>query len=475
VLLVGARADYAEVEDALGEGDISCVIVENTETVLLRAAMYAVENPDSATTRGDRDPWMGEEPVIVSALEPPEWILCGDAGGTASTAMDGEQLAPTSANEDWREHGRPTPYAIFFTSGTTARPKGVILSHQAMLVQAVAKLKHVGYSAQSRYLHLAPLFHLGGASSALAVTLAGGVHVLEAVAPRSERVRKQTPSMSDTCSAIVRHRVNTLVVVPAILQMLLDEVQSSGHECDVATLLYGGGSLTTAQLVSAQRLLPGCRLIGAYGMTETASTMTFVDHSTLPADSPAHSSVGRPPEHAELRILETTESFRREDGFLFGEIATRGPHVMDGYFRRTAETSAAFDLGWFRTGDLGYMDDSGHLFLVGRAKDMIRSGGESVLAGEVEQVLSRHPAVTSTAVVGVPHRVLGEAVAAAVIATEWPGEERLALWCRDGLSSYKRPRWILGMDRFPLSSTGKVLKEELREEILERLHTRAKL
>lgn len=386
---------------------------------------------------------------------------------------------PDAASDDAAQ-----PYAVFYTSGTTGEPKGVVLSHAAMLTQARAKLRHVRYSAATRYLHLAPLYHLGGASSAVAVALAAGTHVLlgpdEAAPPA-------------WLAAVERARVNTLVVVPAVLQLLVDahdrwraaaaatpssapaRAAQSAPGRSVATILYGGGACTRGLRADAlTRAFPNCTaLIGAYGMTEAASSMTFIDHCRLPPRSIRHASVGRAPAHVSLAVREVPESFRTQaGGYLVGEIVTRGPHVMDGYFARPEATRQVLsDDGWLRTGDLGYVDDGGFLFFVGRLKDMIKTGGENVFAGEVEAVLGRHPSVISSAVVGVPHRVLGEAVCAAVITaaagggTDQRPEKDLSLWCRERLSPFKVPKWIVPMQRFPSNPTGKVLKRELRIEV----------
>lgn len=405
--------------------------------------------------------------------------------GSALAAADWRIVRPSTRGVDsdvgWPRSGGTLPYAIYFTSGTTGEPKGVVLSHAAMLSQAQAKLAHVGYNRKTRYLHLAPLFHLGGASSAVAVALAGGSIVLP---------RRCDASADAWLRCIDTGSINTLVVVPAVLQLLLDAHDdvgktptsaSSRASRGVETILYGGGSCTRALRASVTRAFPKCkRMIGAYGMTEAASSMTFLDHSTLPARSRLHASVGRAPRHVDLAVKRVADSFSAPGGWLVGEIVTRGPHVMDGYFGEEEATRAALggghQSGWLATGDMGYVDGNGYLFLVGRLKDMIKSGGENVFAGEVEGVLARHPSVVSSAVVGLPHRVLGEAVCAAVIMSGVrTGGESLTAWCRKRLSPYKCPKWIVPVDRFPSNPTGKVIKSALRNELRGRLTAHPKL
>jgi acyl-CoA synthetase (AMP-forming)/AMP-acid ligase II len=420
----------------------------------------------------------------------------GGGGGGAVWEMvsEGRRDEGVDGDVEWPGGVGPAtaPYAIFYTSGTTGEPKGVVLSHRAMLCQAQAKLAHVGFHAGTRYLALAPLFHLSGASSAIAVALAGGTFFLPGP-------RETTPVAWLT--VIDRARINALVLVPSVLQMLVDAhdrahsaaANSNGSTASdssaaanaavaapgrsVDTILYGGGACTRGLRSDVlTRVFPNCRLIGAYGMTEAASSMTFIDHSRLPPRSRRHASVGCTPRHVTVAVRRVADSFRTErGGWLVGEVMTRGPHVMAGYFGQPAATRAALSSdGWLYTGDMGYVDDDGCLYIVGRIKDMIKTGGENVFAGEVEAVLGRHPAVISSAVVGVPHRVLGEAVCAAVVTASVEGgdgngggvsSEDLATWCRDRLSPFKRPKWIVPMDRFPSNPTGKVLKHELRSEV----------
>lgn len=206
-------------------------------------------------------------------------------------------------------------------------------------------------------------------------------------------------------------------------------------------------------------------------MTEAASSLTFFHHDNFPPNSPLHNSVGWPPKHVELRI---DTSVVRGDARGVGEILTRGPHVMAGY----GVVRRGVMHGWLRTGDLGYVDaGSGALFLKGRCKDMIKSGGENVFAGEVEEMLMRGDQVEEAAVVGIPHRVLGEAVAAVVVlmsnVTKPEGEvlSELMELCRECLSPFKRPKWIVRSRELPRTATGKirkgVVKHMLRKQLME--------
>lgn len=386
---------------------------------------------------------------VVGAFRVP---VCAVSWGKGGVRLAGESAR---SGESCEERG-----IVFFTSGTTGGAKGVLLDWAAMDVQAAAKVAAVGYSAGSVYAHLAPDFHVGGASSALAVATVGGTHVFVHAAGLLGG------GGARLFRALVNAAVDTLVVVPSVLRVLIDAADRKSVP-GVRTVLYGGGNVAAALRREVAAVFPDARVVGAYGMTETASSMTFLNHGALSDDSPLHRSAGKPPPHVELRV-------DAQGPHSVGEVLTRGPHVMQRYVGRGAPPS--LEDGWFRTGDIGYVDESsGCLFLVGRAKDMIKTGGENVFAREVEDVLLEHPTVNASAVVGVPHHILGEAVAAVVVPAlgvvcdplDWPDE--LDTWCREHLSSFKRPRWIVPKTALPTNASGKVLKHIVRDLLSEEL------
>lgn len=378
------------------------------------------------------------------------------------------------------------PAAIFFTSGTTSTPKAVPLSESNLLVQSNAKRDILHLDDNVRYVHLAPLYHVGGFSSAHATTNVGGTHIF----PPATVHPSTTVGAIHLLNLISRTQVTLLVVVPTILCFLLDAYDGLSNPpllSALRTVLYGGASLSCKLRQRVRDTWPTARLVGAYGMTETASSMTFLDHSSLPDTSPLHKSAGWPPPHVEMRIVPWDENGQHPDASstadaessASGEIWTRGPHLTTGYL---GEQPFEKTTGWFPTGDFGFEDKAtGAFFVQGRLHDVIKTGGEAVFAPEIEALLREHPAVADAAVVGVPHSVLGHAVAAAV---ELIGEtvqrdipvilSSVRQTCLV-LASFKRPKWILHEHVLPRTATGKVVKPQVRQLLQRRIPTLAKL
>lgn len=357
---------------------------------------------------------------------------------------------------------------VFFTSGTTSVPKAVMLTERNLVVQSLTKIDFLRLSSKTVYLHLAPLFHLGGFSSSLACVYSQATHIFP-----SPMLHPSNPADATKLIDLIEEQgVTFLVVVPTILRLLLDNALSRVLP-SVTCILYGGSAANRTLVHDTSHTFPNASIVGAYGMTETASSMTFLSHNEFPEDSRVHASAGWAPSHVELKVY-TSRCQKR--GILkdvkdeIGEIITKGPHVTPGYYGDMRRDSF-LQHAWFRTGDLGYIDSkSGALFLVGRLADMIKSGGEKVFAGEVENVLVRHPIVTEAAVVGLPHRVLGEAVTAAVVlSSSYEGNEEILQnvrqVCKDSLADYKCPKWIFQLEVLPRTVTGKIMKQQLRRAL----------
>ena len=340
---------------------------------------------------------------------------------------------------------------LFYTGGTTGASKGVMLSHRNLVANATHFSMCWQFSADTRWLIMAPLFHAAGSIALLStVWNAGQQVVLPAFDP------------AGALDLIERHGITHTVGVPTMIAAMTEEQLARPR--DVSSLRYfahGGSPIATETLRRAHGAFPNAELLHLYGATETAPIATTLPHEELLLEGPQARSCGQPAVGVEVIVIDA-EGARLPTGEV-GEVAVRGPNVMLGYWNKPAETAAALVDGWYRTGDLGYQDDEGYLYLVDRAKDMIVSGGENVYSTEVEEALYRHPAVGEAAVFGVPHEQWGEAVHAVVVHRSEVTPDELVAHCRELIAGYKVPKVIeLRTDPLPKSGAGKVLKRELR-------------
>jgi acyl-CoA synthetase (AMP-forming)/AMP-acid ligase II len=347
---------------------------------------------------------------------------------------------------------------LFYTGGTTGQPKGVMLSAANLLTSALGSMASGSFvGPNSRFLHAAPMFHLADLAAWYSLLQMGCEHVI---------VSHFDPKL--VLQAIQDHKVTDVLLVPTMIQMVVDD--PSFGDYDVSSLeriVYGASPIDDALLARAMKSIPSVSFSQAYGMTELSPVATLLsaeDHTD--SENPLRRrSAGRAAPHAMVKVI-------REDGSTadtgeVGEIVVAGPHVMLGYWRRPEETAAALQADGMHTGDAGYLDADGYLFVVDRIKDMIISGGENIYSAEVENALCAHPAVATCAVVGVPDDKWGEIVHAVVVLQ--PGAEAsaedLVGFARERIAGYKVPRRVSFADALPLSGAGKVLKRVLRDEL----------
>ncbi len=371
---------------------------------------------------------------------------------------------------------------ILFTSGTTGGSKGVRLSHRALLVQALAKLDDpCMYSGATAMLaSTVPLFHVGGFSSFLAVLLARGQLIFPEPGSSKFEVRHISKSLRDPYLPS-----NTLVVVPAMLSSFFDAEDKRKNNREqflkARLLLIGGQSASKEILRRCRYSFPNARIAQTYACTEAASSMTFLSLTNknaptfTPSDSrPNGTCVGNSPNHVELMICHKSSvntGLKHEPitkPYELGLIATRGPHVMNGYWDRGMQEirreGNAYDTRWYLSSDLGFWDEQRRLYFAGRAKDVVRTGGETVLAREVEQVLLTHPNVVECAVFPKMDHKYGEAVACAIVLrvkTNLTIANLKNLCQQKGLAGYKQPKYLFLVNSLPRNSSGKVLKHKL--------------
>jgi len=349
---------------------------------------------------------------------------------------------------------------LYYTSGTTGRPKGVMLTHGNVVTHALGAVAELGLSDRDTWAHVAPMFHLADAWATFAVTLVGGRHVM---LPRFEA--------EAALRAFDEERVTITNLVPTMLNLMVKHPARGAFDYSALRLLLSGGAPIAPEVVRAVVDTFGCEYVQTYGMTETSPYLTLsllkAHLRALPPEEQLawRAKTGRPFVTVELRVVDAGGRPVPADERTVGEIEVRGPTVTPGYWRRPDATAEAFRDGWLRTGDLAVLDHEGYVTIVDRRKDMIITGGENVYSTEVEAVLYLHPAVLEAAVYGEPDEVWGEVVAAAVVLR--PGavctEAELLAFCDERLAAFKRPRRVRWPAELPKTGSGKILKRALRE------------
>ena len=382
---------------------------------------------------------------------------------TVIHATDGQAMAGAIDYEALIAGSEPVPCVagsgddlagVFYTGGTTGKPKGVMLSHSALTLNALMLLVACPFDDTAVPLQNLPMFHLAGLSFLLRGLMRGcRLVILPGFTPAS------------VFGAVVEHKLTHVMMVPTMLQMLADDPSMRQYDLrSVVWVGYGASPISEAVLKRVSEMFPSAELFQGYGMTEVAAGLTLLtgrDHR--PGDARGRMrSAGQALPTVELKIIDA-EGNTLPQGEV-GEIAARTPCLMQGYWNRPEETAAALRDGWFRSGDAGRLDADGFLYIVDRVKDMIVSGGENVYSAEVENALARHPAVAANAVIGIPHERWGEQVHAVVVLK--PGAtasaEELQAHCKGLIAGYKCPRSVEFRDAMPLSGAGKILKTELR-------------
>ncbi len=351
---------------------------------------------------------------------------------------------------------------IFYTGGTTGRSKGVMLSHRNLQSGAISLAREYGDCSEDIYLHAGPMFHLGDVGVTFALMLSGAAHVM---------LRSFTPQ--GFAEAVANEGVTEAALVPTMLQMLIDSADFGSFDLGrLRRIAYAGSPMPPALLDRAMDLLPQVDFMQIYGMTELAPVATVLapqDHRGAAREAGLHRSVGRATANVDVRIADPDGQTLMPGAM--GEILVRGDNVMQGYWERPEETTAALAGGWMHTGDAGWMDQRGYVFLVDRVKDMIITGGENVYSAEVEACLAAHPAVMQCAVIGVPDPKWGETVHAVVVCRPGTSLEpaEIIVFCRERIAHYKCPRSAeVRSQPLPLSGVGKVMKQVLRQEMAAR-------
>src|ERR1700722_13350985 len=385
------------------------------------------------------------EAAAVTSL----YVVTESGAPAAGTAFD-VLLAgdPPGPQLTWRSPADPA--VIIYTSGTTGTPKGAVLSHLSLYMNADIPGRLFEFNADDTVVVALPLFHVFGLSSVMntCILLGGTMSLVPRFEPRA------------VLELMRRDRVSVFMGVPTMFIALLQAAESA--DCDLASLrvAVSGGAPIPAEVIDSFERRFGVPILEGYGLSESSSAATF----NISAAERKVYSAGKPIWGTSVQIWDADSRPLPPGAGQVGEIVLRGPNIMIGYHDNPEATAKAFAGGWFHTGDLGYLDEDGFLFIVDRIKDLIIRGGYNVYPREVEEVLYAHPAVAEAAVIGVPDPMMGEEVRA-IVAVK-PGqsvtEAELIQFVKERAAAYKYPRAIEFRDSLPKGATGKILKKELR-------------
>jgi fatty-acyl-CoA synthase len=386
----------------------------------------------------------------------------------AIIGLAGEQLPPPADFPAWdtllagreqlEEVATPTDLLqIIYTSGTESRPKGAMLTHEAVLWEYQSCVVDCEWTPQTVAVHAMPLFHCAQLDAMVGPALQVGAC----------NIITDKPTAENLIPLIVKHGANSFFAPATIWIAILNSPLFDPHKLDCLTKGYYGGSIMPMEVLHELiDRLPNLRLWNAYGQTEIAPLALVL----LPDQQKKRpGAAGRPVLNVQTRVVD--EAMRDVGAGEVGEIVHRSPQLMSGYWKDPEKTKAAFQGGWFHSGDLAVRDNEGYITIVDRKKDMIKTGGENVASREVEEVIYRHPDIAEVAVIGLPDPRWIEAVTAFVLPREGsrPSEEALIAHCRSALAGFKVPKRIIFVRDLPKNPSGKIMKRELRKLILDQL------
>jgi long-chain acyl-CoA synthetase len=381
-----------------------------------------------------------EQVVMIGAGDAPHDIAYEDLLASATPAL------PEEPDED-------DPVILMYTGGTTGLPKGVLLDQRAEMLNLYHVMNRWRFTQREVFLHQTPMFHAASMGGMLGIPAIGGTSVFLPLFDPGQAM-----------TLIEQHKVTATVMVPTMIGMLFAHPDYAPERtASLTSLTYGASPMPGALLEQVLAAVPNCDIYQGYGMTESSAVLTSLGPDDHRAGGPRLRSAGR-------AVFGVVLSIQDPDGNLLppgetGEVCARAGNFMREYWKKPDATADAFRGGWYHSGDAGYLDDDGYLFLVDRVKDMIVTGGENVYSVEVENAIASHDAVQQVAVIGIPSETWGEAVHAIVVVRDGydVSEAEIIAHTREWIAGYKVPKSVeVRREPLPLSGAMKVLKRDLR-------------
>ena len=477
------RLTNALADLGVGRGDRVATMQVNcnqiVETYFAAARLDAIFVPLTFRARGEELTHMlnSAEPTVLfvggryvdlvrsigDEFVPPNYIASLEERVGGEWLFYEDLLESSSADEMHFPEGDDEDTTILmFTAGTTGVPKGVMLTHQSFTSYLLSNVAPPDPDLEERNLLSVPLYHIAGMQAVLAAIYGG----------RTLIVMRQFEPV-EWMDLVQRERADRAMIVPTMLKQLMDHDRFPSYDLSsLEVITYGAAPMPLEVIRRAIKEFPGARFINAFGQTETASTITMLppeDHVLEGTPEEVEkklkrlTSIGTPLDDVEVAIVD--EDGQPVPAGEVGEIVARGPRIMKGYWGEDEATAGTIKGGWLYTGDLGYQDEDGYIYLAGRAKDFIKRGGEMISPEEVERVLLSYPGVEDAAIIGVPDMDWGERVRAVVVLKgARVTEQELIEHTRQRLAGFKRPESVVFVEELPRNPLGKLLKRVLRED-----------
>jgi acyl-CoA synthetase (AMP-forming)/AMP-acid ligase II len=464
--------------DRIGMLDVNCN--QHIEAYFATAKLGAIFVPINFRAKADEISYMLDNAKVkvlfagsryIKMLDPIMPTLssienCVATDQKTEGSLEYETLISSSAPEEViAEIGDEDVTILIYTAGTTGRPKGVPLRHSAFASYVMGNVEPANPVVEERNLLSVPLYHIAGIQAMLAAVYGGRSIVLMRQFEVGEWIR-----------IIQEEKVSRTMLVPTMLKWVLDDPDFDSYDLSsLKVITYGAASMPFPVIKKAIEKMPGVRFINAFGQTETASTITILgpdDHVIEGTKEEKEkklkrlsSSIGKPLPDVEIKIMDEDGQTLPINGV--GEILAKGARIMSGYWKDDEKTAKAMtDDGWLRTGDKGWIDEDGYVYLAGRGDDMIIRGGENISPEEVENVLHSHPDIEETAVIGLSDPEWGQEPCAVVVLKKGKtttGDEIME-YCRTRLAGFKRPRKVVFEESLPRNTMEKILKKELRKK-----------